>query len=165
MRKQTRVLLGGTIWLAAALALLARPASAQNPAQNIDKFVITGEAAKKAMSRSEISGDTAAKIAQVCLDYAKQHNVAVSIFILSPSGEIVHAHRMDGQNPINIDTALMKAHTALYMRDSTHAVANRSNGNIPQLLRYLPDLACLSSNRLASANLRSEKLAIPQYSY
>ena len=32
---------------------------------------------------------------------------------------------MDGQNSINTDTALLKAKTALYLRDSTHAAANR----------------------------------------
>jgi uncharacterized protein GlcG (DUF336 family) len=40
----------------------------------------------------------------------------LSIFVISPSGSIVHAHRMDGQGPINIETALYQAQTALYTR-------------------------------------------------
>jgi glc operon protein GlcG len=104
------------------LTLTATNASAQG---NLDKFVVKGEAAKKALSKTEISGDTAEKIAKVCLDFAAAHNIAVIIFILSPSGNIVHAHRMDGQSPVNIDTGLYKAQTALYMRSSTHAAANR----------------------------------------
>lgn len=92
---------------------------------NLDKFVVKGEAAKKALSRTEISGETAEKISKACEEFAPAHNIAVSFFILSPSGNIVHAHRMDGQTPINIDTGLYKAQTALYMRTSTHAAANR----------------------------------------
>ena len=33
-------------------------------AQTIDRFVVTGEAAERALSKSEISGETAAKVAQ-----------------------------------------------------------------------------------------------------
>jgi len=105
-------------------------------AQNIDKFVVSGDAAKKTLTKNEISGDTAEKIAQVCLDYAKQHNVAVSIFILSPTGQIVHAHRMDGQVPINIETGMMKAQSVLYTRTSTHEYANRVNNNLALQLRW-----------------------------
>jgi uncharacterized protein GlcG (DUF336 family) len=111
-------------------------ASARVSAQGADKFVITGEATKKALSKSEISGATAAKIAQVCEDFATQHNIAVSIFILSPAGSIVHAHRMDGQSPTAIDTALYKAQSALYSRTSTHELANRTADNLGAQLRY-----------------------------
>jgi glc operon protein GlcG len=111
----------GVASITAACAFLAAGAAAQSA----DKFVVTGDAAKKAMSRGEINGETAEKIAQYCQDFATKHNIAVSIFILSPSGNIVHAHRMDGQTPIAIDTALYKAQTALYWRASTHSLANR----------------------------------------
>ena len=123
MRKQSRCIRTGMIlfFAGAALALFAGSASAQG----IEKFVVTGEAAKKAMTRSEISADTAAKITQVCLDFAAKNNIAVSVFVLSPAGNIVHAHRMDGLTPIQIDTGLYKAQTALYMRASTHSSADR----------------------------------------
>jgi len=39
----------------------------------------------------EISADTAAKITQARMDFAKEHNVAVTVFILNPTGQIVHA--------------------------------------------------------------------------
>src|SRR6185436_9016932 len=84
-------------------------AAACAQAQNISKFVISEEAAKKTLVRNEISADTAAKITQACVDWATKNNQAVSIFILSPTGQIVHAHRMDGQVPINTETALLKA--------------------------------------------------------
>src|ERR1700681_710643 len=117
MIKQTRIFL--TVLSAAAIAFTNSDAAAQN----IDKFVISGAAAKKAMMR-EISADTAAKVTQACLDFAKEHNIAVTVFILNPTGQIVHAHRMDGQVPINVETAALKAKSALYTRDSTHARAN-----------------------------------------
>ncbi len=118
--------------LAAALVVLAGAASAQN----IDKFVVSGNAAKKAKTKSEISADTAEKITQACVAFAKEHNVAVSVFILSPTGQIVHAHRMDGQVPINIETALLKAKSVLYTRDSTHARANMVANNLALQLRW-----------------------------
>lgn len=103
------------ITLLTCAILLRAPAAAQS----LDKFVVKGEAAKKALTKVEISAETAEKLAKACEAYAIEHNTAVSIFILSPSGSIIHAHRMDGQGPINIDTALYKAQTALYNRRPT----------------------------------------------
>ncbi|MGD0131831.1 MAG: heme-binding protein [Bryobacteraceae bacterium] len=117
--------------LVAAALVLAGVASAQN----IDKFVVSGEAAKKVMTR-EISADTAEKITQACVNYAKERNIAVSVFILSPTGQIVHAHRMDGQVPINVETGLLKAKSVLYTRDSTHARANLVANNLSLQLRW-----------------------------
>jgi phenylpyruvate tautomerase PptA (4-oxalocrotonate tautomerase family) len=87
----------------AAIATIAVTASAQN----ISKFVISDEAAKKSLMKNEISADTAEKITQACVEFAKKNNIAVSVFILSPTGQILHAHRMDWQVPINIETAHM----------------------------------------------------------
>lgn len=115
-----------------ALAITAGIASAQN----IDKFVVSGDAAKKVMSKGEISADTAEKITQACVAYAKERKIAVSIFILSPTGQIVHAHRMDGQVPINVETGLMKAKSVLYTHDSTHARANMVAGNLALQMRW-----------------------------
>jgi len=114
-----------------ALALTAGVVSAQN----IDKFVVSGDAAKKVMTR-EISADTAEKITQACVAFAKEHNIAVSVFVLSPTGQIVHAHRMDGQVPINVETGLLKAKSVLYTRDSTHARANMVANNLALQLRW-----------------------------
>lgn len=134
MTWQIRFFRAGLSLLLVAAAMFV--ASTRVSAQGADKFVITGEAAKKALTKSEISGVTAAKIAQVCEDFATQHSIAVSIFILSPAGSIVHAHRMDGQSPTAIDTALYKAQSALYSRVSTHELANRTTDNLGAQLRY-----------------------------
>ncbi len=117
------------------IAMFAIIASAVS-AQNINKFVISDEAAKKTLIKYEISADTAAKITQACVDFATKNNMAVSVFILSPTGQIVHAHRMDGQVPINTETALLKAQSVLYTRDSTHARANQVANNVSLQLRW-----------------------------
>ena len=111
---------------AAGLALMAGSAWAQGDQRlPLDKAVMSGEAAKKSLTKYQISADIARKLVDSCVDYAKSTNAPVSVFVLSPDGEIVDAHRMDGQNSINTDTALLKAKTALYLRDSTHVAANR----------------------------------------
>jgi glc operon protein GlcG len=132
MMKRSRSLYKGMILYATALALITGSASAQN----LEKFVVSPEAAKKTLIRNEISADTAEKITQACVDFAKQNNIAVSVFVLSPTGQIVHAHRMDGQVPINIETGLMKAQSVLYTRDSSHARANTVAGNLGLQMRW-----------------------------
>ncbi len=121
-----------TILAAAAFTVMT------GQAQNINKFVISDEAAKKALVKNEISADTAAKITQACVDYATKNNTAVTVFILSPTGQIVHAHRMDGQVPINIETAHLKAQSVLYTRDSTHTRANNVANNLSLQMRWAP---------------------------
>jgi glc operon protein GlcG len=128
MIKEVRLFrLGVTFLLATAgLALMAGSAWAQGDQRlPLDKAVMSGESAKKSLTKYQISADVARKLVDSCVDYAKSTNTPVSVFVLSPDGEIVDAHRMDGQNSINTDTALLKAKTALYLRDSTHAAANR----------------------------------------
>ena len=122
----------GFLLAIAAFALVALNASAQSA----DKFTLSEDAAKKALTKDEISGETAAKIAQVCQDFAAKHNFSAIIFILDPSGNIVHAHRMDGARPIQFDSALNKARTALFMRASTHQLENRFANNIPQQVKF-----------------------------
>jgi uncharacterized protein GlcG (DUF336 family) len=104
--------------------------------QSIGKFVISDEAAKKSLMKNEISADTAEKITQACVDFAKKNNIAVTVFILSPTGQVVHAHRMDGQVPINIETAQLKAQSVLYTRDSSHARSNTVANNLSLQLRW-----------------------------
>jgi len=117
---------------AAALAIAASAASAQD----ISKFVISDAAAKKTLIKNEINADTARKIIDKCIEIATKANMPITIFILSPTGQFVAAHRMDGQVPINIDTALLKAKSVLETRDSTHLRANMIATNIPQQIKW-----------------------------
>lgn len=121
---------------AATLAFVCGSAWAQGDQHlPLDKAVMSGENAKKVLTKYQISADIARKLVDACVDYAKSTNTPVSVFVLSPDGEIVDAHRMDGQNSINTDTALRKAQTALYLRDSTHAAANRFSTLDARLIR------------------------------
>src|SRR5450631_1700177 len=120
--------------LSSAVVLIAAAGFAH--AQNLEKFVISAEAAKKTLFKDEISVETAAKIAQACVEFAKKNNQAVTVFILTPTGQIVYAYRMDGQVPINIETAKLKAESVLYTRDSTHARANQVANNLSLQMRW-----------------------------
>jgi uncharacterized protein GlcG (DUF336 family) len=121
------------ITLIAALAIVTSAS-----AQNLNKFVISDEAAKKTLFKNEISVETAAKITQACVEFAKKNNMAVTVFILTPTGQIVHAYRMDGQVPINIETAQLKAESVLYTRDSSHQRANQVANNLSLQMRWAP---------------------------
>lgn len=105
---------------------------------DISRFILPPDRARAAKTVHEISRETARRIADVRFQFAQEKNVQVSIFILAPSGQIVFAERMDGQGPVNIETALMKAKTALYMRDSTHAWMNRTIENQDFAIRLIP---------------------------
>ena len=47
----------------------------------------------------EINADTARKIIDKCIEIANKANMPITVFILSPTGQIVASHRMDGQVP------------------------------------------------------------------
>jgi glc operon protein GlcG len=140
--------------LAAAMTLAACPALAQGaataapppsafaqitpvgpfppvgPAAKLDDVVVKGAAAKRAHERSILRLDVAERIAKVCLAQAARNNLSVTVHIIDQYGEPIYTARMDGQYSVNIDTAIMKAKTALYLRDSTHAQANRSADDV-----------------------------------
>lgn len=114
--------------LVATFAVVTADAWAQGADKlPLEKAVISSDAAAHALTRDEISVDTAEKIGKACVDFAKQHTMAITVFIISPSGNIVYSYRMDGQRPTNVDTALYKAQTALYNRASTHELVDRTD--------------------------------------
>jgi uncharacterized protein GlcG (DUF336 family) len=71
------------------------------------------------------------------VEWTKQQpgNVSIAIFVLNTTGDIVDAHVMDGVVPIGVETALMKAKTALYARSSSAAVAQRFNNVEGRVIR------------------------------
>ena len=101
----------------------------------VDKAVQTGDNAKRVLSRDYISDEIAQKIVNACVDLAKAANGSVSVFVLSPDGQIAAARRLDGQNTANTETALLKAQTALRRQQSTHAAVNQFNSVDQKLIR------------------------------
>ena len=91
----------------------------------LEKAVISGDMAKRVLTKSQISADLAQQIVNACVDLAKASNGSLSVFVLAPDGEIVASHRMDGQNKINTVTGYKKAQTALMLRIPTHQAVNQ----------------------------------------
>ena len=102
-----------------------------------DNFVIRGDATKTILEQNEINIATAEAIGKACVDEAVKQGVRVSIAIYDQFGEPVYMYRMDGQNKINIDTAMMKARTVLNTRQPSKATMNAVlQGRSSELRQY-----------------------------
>jgi uncharacterized protein GlcG (DUF336 family) len=95
----------------------------------LSKVTVSDEVAKRTLMKAVINADTARAIVDSCVEWQKAQpgNVSIAIFVLSPTGEIIDSHTMDGVLPIGAETGLLKAKTALYARSSSAAVAQRFN--------------------------------------
>jgi uncharacterized protein GlcG (DUF336 family) len=124
--------------LTAAFVFVTASAWAQgaNPAP-LSKVTVSNEVAKRTLMKTQINADTAKAIADACVEFSKTSTPqqSISIFVLGPTGDIVHAHVMDGVLPIGVETGLLKAKTALYARSSSSAVAQRFNNVDGRLIR------------------------------
>src|ERR1700675_4155017 len=94
-----------------------------------NKVTVSDEAAKRTLMKAVINADTARAIVDSCVEWQKAQpgNVSIVIFVLSPTGQIVDSHQMDGVLQIGPETGLMKAKTARYARASSAVVAERFN--------------------------------------
>ena len=112
--------------LALTLAFLATNVWAQGatPAP-LSKVTLSGDAAKRTLTKTQINAETARALVDACVEFGKQTNTTYSVFVLAPNGDIIDGHVMDGQLPIAVETAQLKARTALYARSSSSAVAAR----------------------------------------
>ena len=128
MIKKVWVVGTSTIVLFAAFAFVAADGWAQGATPvSLDKVTLSGDAAKRTLTKTQINAATARAIVDACVEFGRASNASYSIFVLAPSGDIVDAHVMDGQLPIGVETALLKAKTALYARTPSSAVAQRFN--------------------------------------
>src|SRR6266481_5110613 len=102
-----------------------------------NKVTVSSDVAKRTLMKAVINADTARAIVDACVDWQKAQpgNVSIAIFVLSPTGQIIDSHQMDGVVPIGAETALLKAKTALYARSSSAAVAQRFNTVDGRLIR------------------------------
>jgi uncharacterized protein GlcG (DUF336 family) len=116
------------VMVAAAVLLASAPAWAQvGPPATLAKVTVSDEVAKRTLNKYVINAETARAIVDACVAWQKQQpgNVTIGIFVLSPTGDLVDGHVMDGVLPIGVETGMMKAKTALYARSSSAAVAQR----------------------------------------
>ena len=118
---------------AAAIAMIAGVATAAETG----KFVQQGDAAKALLETNTINIATAEAIGKACVDEATKENAKVSIVITDQFGEPVWFYRMDGQGKVNVDTAFMKAKTALNMRAPSKTIMNQVlQGRSSELRQY-----------------------------
>ena len=78
--------------------------------------------AKRTMMANTINAKTARALVDACADWVSAHPAAVTmdIIVMSPSGQIVDAHAMDGLMPIGQEATMEKAKTVLFTRRPTH---------------------------------------------
>jgi uncharacterized protein GlcG (DUF336 family) len=124
--------------VAAAFAFGSAQAWAQGatPAP-LSKVTVSDAVAKRTLMKAVINADTARAIVDACVEWTKAQpgNGSVVVFVLSPTGDIIDSHAMDGVLPIGAETGLMKAKTALYARASSASVAQRFNTVDGRLIR------------------------------
>ncbi len=125
MIKQARLFTTGVILATAATLVLAPSAASAQAPKTLAEVTLPPDAAKRVMTKTQINAATARALVDAALEAAKGGMATYTIFILAPNGDIVEAHAMDGQVPIGIETALLKAKTVLYARSSSRAVAER----------------------------------------
>lgn len=101
------------------------------------KVTVSDEVAKRTLMKAVINADTARAIVNACVEWQKAQpgNASVVVYVLSPTGDIIDSHAMDGVLPIGAETGLMKAKTALYARSSSASVAQRFNNIDGRLIR------------------------------
>jgi len=123
--------------LLAAVAATALFGAGAGRAEDGSQFVIRGDATKTILEQNEINITTAEAISKACIEEAVKQGVRVSVAIIDQFGEPVYLYRMDGQNKINIDTAMMKARTVLNTRQPSKATMNAVlQGRSSELRQY-----------------------------
>ena len=123
---------------AAAVLLTSVSAWAQvGPPATLAKVTVSDDVAKRTLNKYVINADTARAIVDACVAWQKQQpgNVTIGIFVLSPTGDLIDGHVMDGVLPIGVETGMMKAKTALYARSSSATVAQRFGNVDGRLIR------------------------------
>jgi uncharacterized protein GlcG (DUF336 family) len=121
-----------------AFSLMGKAAFAQGatPAP-FNKVTVSDDVAKRTLMKAVINADAARAIVDACVEWQKTQpgNVTIAIFVLSPTGQIIDSHQMDGVLPIGAETGLLKAKTALYARASSASVAQRFSTVDGRLIR------------------------------
>jgi uncharacterized protein GlcG (DUF336 family) len=140
MTKQTYLLRASVMVTIAAAIVALVPGSAwaqgATPAP-LAKVVVSDTVAQRTLMKMVINADAARAIVDSCVNWTKQQpgNVSIAIFVLSPTGQVIDSHQMDGVLPIGAETGLMKAKTALYARGSSASVAQRFTDVDGRLIR------------------------------
>jgi uncharacterized protein GlcG (DUF336 family) len=118
------------------LMLGAVEARAQGtPAATLAKVTVSGDEAKRTLMKMQINAATARALVDACVEFARSTNASYSVFVVAPTGDIVDAHVMDGQLPIAVEAAMLKAKTVLYARTSSRAITERFTTTDSRMIR------------------------------
>ena len=99
------------------------------------EFVVSGAAAARLFDAQQISAAAAVAVTDGCREWIAGAGGSASIYVIDNTGLAVHAERMDGQQPHAMQTALLKAETALRGRGPTssrEAGAHNNPGGYPR---------------------------------
>ena len=83
------------------------------------EFVVSGAAAARLFDANQISAAAAVAVTDGCRAWIEGQGGSASIYVIDNTALAVHAERMDGQQPHAMQTALLKAETALRGRGPT----------------------------------------------
>ncbi len=83
------------------------------------EFVVSGAAAARLFDANQISGSAAIAVAAGCREWIAQRGGSASIVVIDNTALAVHVEKMDGQVALDMQTALLKAETALRGRGPT----------------------------------------------
>jgi len=123
MRQVTAII----VFAAAFVSFTTKSHAQGTTPATLDKVTVSTDVAKRTLTKMQLNAETARAIVDACVEFGKASNASYSIFVLAPNGDVIDAHVMDGQLPIGVETALLKAKTALYARTPSSAVAQRFN--------------------------------------
>lgn len=89
--------------------------------------------AQLTFNKKTLTTEAAEKMTTACLDWFQRHEVRgkPAIYVLNADGDIIYMKRVDGANRVGIETARMKAESALYLFRPTRAIrdfAQTANG-------------------------------------
>ena len=126
MSRTLRFIGAATIALLTAVSLATTTYAQQN--MPLAKAIVSDEVAKNTLMKMQVNANVARQLVDACLEFARTQQGGpgtYAIFVLSPTGDLIDSHVMDGVFPIGAETGLMKAQTALYARAPSSVVANR----------------------------------------
>lgn len=93
------------------------------------EFVVDSAAAATVLDGNQLSLAAAKKVARTCREWVTAKGAGMSLYVLNAFGELVHMERMDGQSAVDVRAALLKAQSALKLRQPTSIRAAQFSNN------------------------------------
>jgi len=113
-----------------ATAPVPRFAPTPSPRSSLPpEFVVNSAAAGTVLDGNQISLAAAKRLARTCREWAAAKGAGMSLYVLNAFGELVHMERMDGQTAVDVRSALLKAQSALKLRQPTSIRAAQFSNN------------------------------------